>query len=93
MGFGVRGRVVIRYIGDKVHFMTLISNIKYYSNNCPKCKILQEKLNRNKIQYDHITDINLMIDMGMTTMPMLEVDGIMMIFSEAIKWVNSIEQM
>ena len=68
-------------------------NIKFYSNNCPQCKILQEKLNRNKIQYDHITDINLMIDMGMTTMPMLEVDGIMMIFSEAIKWVNSIEQM
>ena len=68
-------------------------NVKFYSNNCPKCKILQEKLNRNKIQYDHITDINLMIDMGMTTMPMLEVDGVMMIFSEAIKWINSIEQM
>jgi len=68
-------------------------NVKMYgTNHCSKCKILEQKLNKNKIQYEHITDEELMIGMGFRSVPMLEVDGVIMDFAEAIKWVNYIEQ-
>lgn len=65
-------------------------SIKFYSTNCPKCKILKQKLDNKHIQYEEINDANLMIDMGFTEAPMLEVDNVMS-FGEAIKWVNSVE--
>lgn len=59
-----------------------------YSTNCPKCKILEQKLKSNNIEYVEFTDVDKMIEMGFSMMPMLEVDGVVMDFTTANKWIN-----
>ena len=59
-----------------------------YSTNCPKCKILEQKLKSKNIEYIEFTDVNKMIEMGFSVMPMLEVDGVIMDFVTANKWIN-----
>lgn len=59
-----------------------------YSTGCPKCKILEKKMNDNGIDYQVVTDVDLMQQKGFMSMPMLEVDGEIMDFGTAIKWVN-----
>jgi len=64
-------------------------NVKMYgTNHCPKCKVLEQKLNTNKVQYEHITDEELMISMGFKSVPVLEVDGVRMNFAEANEWIK-----
>lgn len=62
-----------------------------YSNHCPKCNILTKKLNDKNIEFNEINDIELMISKGFMSMPMLEVDGNVMNFSDANKWINERE--
>lgn len=63
-----------------------------YSTNCPKCKILEQKLKSKNIKYSEFTDVNKMIEMGFSMMPMLEVDGVIMDFGTANKWVNEFNE-
>lgn len=63
-----------------------------YSTNCPKCKILEQKLKSNNIEYVEFTDVDKMIEMGFSMMPMLEVDGVIMDFGTANKWVNEFNE-
>lgn len=62
-----------------------------YSTNCPKCIVLSKKMEQKNIKYDIETDVDLMQSKGFTSMPMLEVDGNLMDFGDAIKWVNGVE--
>lgn len=63
-----------------------------YSTNCPKCKILEQKLKSKNIKYSEFTDVDKMIEMGFSVMPMLEVDGVIMDFATANKWVNEFNE-
>ena len=63
-----------------------------YSTNCPKCKILEQKLKSKNIKYIEFTDVNKMIEMGFSVMPMLEVDGFVMDFTTANKWINEFNE-
>ena len=58
-----------------------------YSTDCPKCKILEQKLKEKKIDYVLNKDVDLMLEKGFMSAPMFEVDDNMMGFSEAMKWV------
>ena len=66
-------------------------SVTVYTTHCPKCKVLEKKLNSKNINYNEVTDTNIMISKGFTSTPMLEVDGTIMDFSEANKWVNEQE--
>lgn len=59
-----------------------------YSNHCPQCMLLSAKLKQNGVNYAEVNDIDLMISKGFQSMPMLEVDGVVMKFADALKWVN-----
>ncbi len=59
-----------------------------YSTNCPKCKVLEKKLDSTGINYKIITDEGLMISKGFTSAPMLEVDGLLMDFGNAVRWAK-----
>lgn len=65
-----------------------MDKIILYSNNCPRCKILKRKLDDNKINYEIIDDVDTMIDKGLSTVPVLEINGRMLDFKEAVEWVN-----
>lgn len=63
--------------------------IKLYSNDCPKCRVLKAKLDSKDIIYEKISDIDLMMEKGIESVPVLELDnGELLDFSSAIKWVN-----
>ena len=66
-------------------------SVNFYTIHCPKCDVLEKKLNNKNIKYTLITDMSLMQQKGFDTMPMLEIDGKSMEFSDAVKWINSIE--
>lgn len=62
--------------------------IKMYTTHCPKCNVLKTKLQITNIEYQEISDTSEMEDLGIDTVPMLEVDGNLMNFMQAITWIN-----
>ena len=59
-----------------------------YSTGCPKCKILKERLDSNSITYQICDNTELMIQKGFRSVPMLEVDGVLMDFLQANNWIK-----
>lgn len=59
-----------------------------YSTHCPKCKVLESKLNQKGINYEEINDVKIMREKGFMSAPNLEVDGIVYDFKEAVKWIG-----
>ena len=62
-----------------------------YSTGCPRCTVLEKKLNEKNIKYQIDNDTNKMIEKGFTEIPMLEVNSKYYNFIEAVKWVNEQE--
>lgn len=62
--------------------------IKLYTTHCPKCNILKQKLDSKNIQYEEVVDVDRMVSLGIMNVPMLDVDGNMLNFLEANKWIN-----
>ena len=59
-----------------------------FSTGCPKCRILEKKLAQKGIEYVEVNDTQQMLDMGLKSVPWLEVNGQMMDFNQANKWIN-----
>lgn len=65
-------------------------NVTLYSTGCPKCRILETKLNQKNISFNIDKDEDEMIKRGFQSLPMLEVDGKLMDFGDAVRWVNEL---
>ena len=63
--------------------------IVLYSTGCPKCKILESKLQEKGVYYTKNTSVDEMVKLGFTAVPMLKVGEKVLNFGEAVKWVNS----
>lgn len=61
-----------------------------YSTHCPRCLVLEEKLEDADVKFSIVEDENAIKDKGFLSAPVLEVDGECMDFSKAVKWVNSL---
>lgn len=66
-------------------------NIILYTAHCPKCNILEKKLISKNINFKINEDLEEMINKGFTSAPMLEVDGEIYDYKQAVNWVNSME--
>ena len=66
-------------------------DVTLYSTNCINCKMLEKKLNLKNIPHQIVTDIKLMQQLGFSSAPMLEVDGNILNFHDANKWVDEQE--
>lgn len=62
--------------------------VTLYSTGCPRCSVLKKKLTDAGVQYKEVTDVNEMLDRGISHAPQLLVDGDLLDFSEAIKWLR-----
>lgn len=62
--------------------------ITLYSTNCPRCNVLAQKLTEKGVDFEICEDVDEMIRRDFTSAPMLEVDGNIMNFMEAINWLN-----
>lgn len=61
-----------------------------YSTHCPKCVVLEKKLNQKNISYEEVNDVKIMREKGFLSAPMLEVDGEIMDFKTAFNYVESL---
>ncbi len=65
-----------------------MNSIILYTTNCPKCKVVETKLNNLNISYTTCTDVDKMIELGIQSAPALEVNGILMDFKQTINWLK-----
>lgn len=59
-----------------------------YSTGCPKCKVLEKKLDMKGIQYQKNNSVMEMVSLGITQVPVLQVEGMLLDFAEATTWIN-----
>lgn len=62
--------------------------ITVYTTHCPKCKIIESKLKAKNIEYIEVTDVEEIARLGFQTVPVVDVDGTILNFGEANKWIN-----
>lgn len=62
------------------------SKVVLYSTHCPRCSVLEKKLAQLGIAYELNTNVEEMIALGMTSAPMLSVDGELLDFNSANEW-------
>ncbi len=63
--------------------------INLYSTGCPKCKILEMKLNQKNIKFNEISDLDVLISKNILNVPVLEVDGTLYDFPKAVAFINN----
>lgn len=68
--------------------VSILYNIILYTIDCPKCIILDEKLNKKGIQYSVSKDKEEMKKLGITKCPVLSINGELLDFEQAVVWVN-----
>lgn len=59
-----------------------------YEHGCPRCKVLKSKLDEKGIEYEDISDVEIMKAKDFKEAPKLEVNGVIMDFKEAVKWIG-----
>lgn len=64
--------------------------IKLYSTeSCPRCKVVKLKLNNLGINYELCSDVDEMTKMGISTVPVLELEnGDKLGFVEILNWIK-----
>lgn len=62
-----------------------------YTTGCPRCAILEKKLCDKNVEFRKVSDVEEMQKKGIMSAPVLEVDGVLMGFTEAVKYVNELE--
>ena len=65
-------------------------DIILYSNNCPRCKILEQKMQEKHIEYNKIEDEEIFRQKQFSFMPMLEIENRLLSFKEAFNYINSL---
>ena len=63
-------------------------SVVLYTNHCPCCEVLESRLKAADIRYRVVDDVRMMLEMGLTTMPMLETKDMMMNYPAAMKWLE-----
>lgn len=61
-----------------------------YSTHCPRCEVLEEKLKIKGIKYIEENSVEVMQEKGITSVPVLEYNGELFDFINAVKLINSL---
>ena len=65
-----------------------MGQIVLYEHGCPRCKVLKAKLDQKNVIYETVNDVEIMKAKGFQEAPKLEVDGVVMDFTKAVKWIG-----
>lgn len=68
-----------------------MSKVILYTTYCPKCSVLEKKMKAKNIGFDICDDMDVMEQKGFMSAPMLEVDGEVFEFGNAVQWVDGQE--
>lgn len=65
----------------------------YTKENCPKCKILKQKLKQKGVEYEEESNVDLLLAMGIDFLPVLQVDDEPLLnYKQAVEYVNDLEE-
>lgn len=67
-----------------------MSEIIFYHNNCPKCKILEKKLKDKGVKYKESNNFEEIMEVGFKSVPVLKINEKYLNFSAAIKYINNL---
>ena len=59
-----------------------------YSAHCPCCEALEERLRQTEIEYAVVSDTGQILALGITRVPILEINGQKLNYPAAIRWLN-----
>lgn len=62
----------------------------YTMDNCPKCKMLKQKLEDKHIKIEIINDYDVLCEKGIESVPVLEVNGEKMNYARANTYINNL---
>ena len=65
-----------------------MNNVILFSNGCPRCKVLKQKLDDKQIKYTINADCDELLKNGLQTAPVLKVDDNYYQFGEAVKFIG-----
>lgn len=68
-----------------------MEKIILYSTGCPKCKVLESKLNAKGVTYDTVSDIEEIEKTGFSEVPLMKIGDSLLDFRSAVNWVNSLK--
>ena len=65
-----------------------------YSTNCPKCKILEKKMENAGLDFTVSNDVEKMLELGFMSAPMLycKEENKYMAFASAVKYINELSK-
>lgn len=66
----------------------MIPIILYSLPTCPKCSVLKNKMNAKKIDYVINDNVEEMKELGIMAVPVLEVEGVLLNFEQAVNLIN-----
>ena len=61
--------------------------IVLYSNDCPRCRILKQKLKEKSCRFKEENSVDKMLALGINEVPVLNVAGAMLNYAQAMKWI------
>lgn len=67
-----------------------MAQMTLYTSGCPNCRLLKQKLDDKKLKYNIVDDVDKMVELGFTRVPVLEVDGKYLDFNEALMYLQNI---
>jgi glutaredoxin len=62
--------------------------ITVYTTHCPRCKILEKTLTSRGVDYVAVEDVDVIMAKGFQMVPMMEVDGKVLDYKEAMFWIK-----
>ena len=69
-----------------------MTKVIFYTTHCPKCTVLEKKLKEKNIDYIEFTNTEAMINLGLKTIPALNVNGEILDFPSSVKWINGVNE-
>lgn len=67
-----------------------LKKIILYSNGCPRCNVLKNKLNDKGIEYTISDNFDVLIEKGLQTAPILSIDNELYQFGDAVKVIDTL---
>lgn len=66
--------------------------ITFYSNNCPRCKVLKKIMDEKEIKYTLVDDVDIIYEVAekanINSMPFAEIDGQIVSTKELQDYIN-----
>lgn len=62
--------------------------IVLHTLHCPKCNVLEKKLKNKNVSFIENTNEEKMKELGIEHIPVLEVDGQLLDFKQAVQWLE-----